>query len=51
MRNMNLTTYIQNMPEVRAAKQNQEFDFVAPLIILEGMKFYDEYLLKGVCQK
>ena len=51
MRNMNLTAYIQNMPEVRAANGRQEFDYVAPLIILEGMKFYDEYLLKGICQK
>jgi hypothetical protein len=38
------------MPEYRSAatqaKQNGEpFNFVAPIIILEGMKFYDETLL------
>jgi hypothetical protein len=49
-RNMGITGYVQNMPEYRSAatqaKQNGEpFNFVAPIIILEGMKFYDETLL------
>ncbi|MBR4325759.1 MAG: hypothetical protein IKP73_09570 [Bacteroidales bacterium] len=48
--NMNYNTYIKNLPEYRKASENggKAFDFVAPIIILEGMKFYDEYLLKGV---
>ncbi len=48
--NMNYNTYIKNLPEYRKASENvgKYFDFVAPIIILEGMKFYDEYLLKGV---
>ncbi|MDE6017194.1 MAG: hypothetical protein K2G85_00090 [Muribaculaceae bacterium] len=48
---MNIGQYIQNMPEFkRAAREKDQndgkFDFVAPIIILEGMKFYDDYLLK-----
>ena len=44
----NINTYIQNLPEVqKALRQGQgKFDYVAPIIILEGMKFYDEYLMK-----
>lgn len=48
-RNMNITGYVQNMPEFRAAQREAQsgnpFNFVAPIIILEGMKFYDETLL------
>ena len=51
--NMNMNNYIQNLPEYRAAKQtvrqnSTKFDFVMPIIILEGMKFYDDYLLNGI---
>lgn len=50
-REMNITAYVQNMPEFRAAQREagnggEPFSFVAPIIILEGMKFYDEVLLK-----
>ncbi|MDE6741233.1 MAG: hypothetical protein K2J58_02760 [Muribaculaceae bacterium] len=50
-RNMNITQYVQTTPEFMRAKreksQNKDkFDFVAPIIILEGMKFYDDHLLK-----
>lgn len=43
-----INTYIKNLPEVQKAfrKGQGEFDYVAPIIILEGMKFYDEYLMK-----
>ena len=47
-KNMNINGYIQALPEYRKAVQkgpNDKFDFVAPIIILEGMKFYDEVLL------
>lgn len=48
-KNMNITGYIQKLPEYRKAEENKrtnnKFDFVAPIIILEGMKFYDEILL------
>ena len=48
-KNMNINGYIQALPEYRKAFQdkgpNNKFDFVAPIIILEGMKFYDEILL------
>ena len=49
LREMNISSYVQNLPEYHMAKQNKGgFDFVAPIIVLEGMKFYDEYLLKGI---
>jgi hypothetical protein len=49
-REMNITGYVQNMPEFRSAtreaqQSGKHFDFVAPIIILEGMKFYDNTLL------
>ena len=50
-RNMSIISYVQNMPEFRSAesearRSGASFSFVAPIIILEGMKFYDETLLK-----
>lgn len=49
-RDMNITAYVQNMPEFRSAAREansggKPFSFVAPVIILEGMKFYDNTLL------
>lgn len=46
---MNIGQYITNLPDFRDAQSrkqggNGEFDYVAPIIILEGMKFYDDYL-------
>ena len=48
--NMNIGAYIANMPEFREAQKESdgEFDFVAPIIILEAMKFYDDHLLKSI---
>lgn len=50
-KNLNITGYIQNMPEYRAADNEtrtsqKPFDFVIPVIIAEGMKFYENSLLK-----
>lgn len=50
-RDMSISGYVQNMPEFRSAKREAQeggkpFSFVAPVIILEGMKFYDNTLLK-----
>lgn len=49
---MNINNYIKNLPEYYDAVQNVQpdrpFDFVAPIIILEGMKFYDDFLLPGI---
>ena len=48
-RQLQVVGYIQNMPEFRRAEaeaqRGQSFDFVAPIIFLEGMKFYDETLI------
>ena len=40
-----INTYIQNLPEMQKARRQNKFDYVAPIIILEGMKFYDEFLM------
>lgn len=52
-RNMNIVQYVQNCPEYIQAQRekshnNNKFDFVAPIIILEGMKFYDDYLIRNL---
>lgn len=49
-REMSISGYVQNMPEFRSATREaneggKPFGFVAPIIILEGMKFYDNTLL------
>lgn len=44
--NMNIVAYIKNTPEYQQATRARSFDFVAPILILEGMKFYDDFLLK-----
>ncbi|MCA9750426.1 MAG: hypothetical protein KC414_15050, partial [Romboutsia sp.] len=53
---MNINSYVKTLPEYYAAVESKQkgeskkFDFVAPIIILEGMKFYDDYLLKGIAK-
>lgn len=44
--NMRLKSYIENIPEYQLAKRSEEFDFEAPVIILEGMCFLDTILTK-----
>ena len=51
--NMCISEYIGNMPEFRAEQENvrngnQRFNFASPIIIIEGMKFYDEVLLNNL---
>lgn len=50
---MNIENYIKGIPEFIEAKkrkldEKKRFDYVAPLIILEGMKFFEKHLLKGI---
>lgn len=50
---MNIENYIKGEPDfIEAQKRKNEeqkkFDFVAPIIILEGMKFFEKHLLKGI---
>lgn len=50
---MNIENYIKAIPEFMEAqrkkdKEEKSFDFVAPIIILEGMKFFEKHLLKGI---
>ena len=50
---MNINAYIKNLPEYRTAIENKKlgkFDFVAPIIILEGMKFMEDVILKGIAK-
>lgn len=53
---MEMVSYIQKLPEFREAKNEDEkkdgkFDFVAPIIILEGMRFYEEVLINALANK
>lgn len=50
---MNIENYIKGEPDFIKAqnRKNQDqkaFDYVAPIIILEGMKFFEKHLLKGI---
>ncbi|TWR26793.1 hypothetical protein FPZ42_07075 [Mucilaginibacter achroorhodeus] len=50
---MNIENYIKAIPEFIAAsnrkqREQKKFDYVAPVIILEGMKFFEKHLLKGI---
>lgn len=50
---MNIENYIKSIPEFIEAKkrkldEQKKFDYVAPVIILEGMKFFEKHLLKGI---
>lgn len=50
---MNIENYIKGEPGfIRAQKRKhddqKDFDYVAPIIILEGMKFFEKHLLKGI---
>lgn len=52
---MNICGYVKNLPEFRQAEadalnNNAPFDFVAPIIVLEGKKFYETHLLKALTQ-
>ena len=55
-KNMDINSYIKSLPEYRKAIQRKgvdgsgKFDFVAPIIILEGMKFFDKVLLPKLRQ-
>jgi len=50
-KNMNISDYIKQMPEYKMAKRNTKgFDFVAPIIILEGMQFFENVILKKISQ-
>ncbi len=51
--NMNIESYIKADPDFieaqrRAKGEQKKFDYVAPIIILEGMKFLEAHLLKGI---
>lgn len=50
---MNIESYIRQDPDfIEAQKrkndEQKKFDYVAPIIILEGMKFFEKHLLKGI---
>lgn len=48
--NMNIKTFIKNTPEYLHAKRNEKFDYVAPILILEGEKFYNDFIMKNICK-
>jgi len=50
---MNIENYIKGEPDFieaqkRKMEEQKKFDYVAPIIILEGMKFFEKHLLKGI---
>lgn len=52
--NMNIGSYIRQLPEYKMAQESKQkegssaFDFVAPIIILEGMRFLEDVILKKI---
>ena len=46
LQNMDLLTFIKERPEFLHAKRAEQFDYVSPILILEGLKFYEDFLLK-----
>jgi hypothetical protein len=55
--NMNIGSYIKQLPEYKQAQDSKQkgdsqvFDFVAPIIILEGMKFLEDVIYKKIANK
>ena len=46
---MNISDYTRLLPEFKEAERNEnEFDYVAPIIILEGMQFFENVILKKI---
>lgn len=50
---MNIENYIKAIPEFieaqkRKYNEQKKFDYVAPVIVLEGMKFFEKHLLSGI---
>lgn len=48
LKDLGLLSYIRNTPEYLHAKRAEQFDFVSPILILEGSKFYKDFLLKNI---
>lgn len=51
LKNMQLLTFIHDTPEYKHAQRAETFDFVSPILILEGLKFYEDFLLKNIGQE
>ena len=55
--NMNIGSYIKQLPEYKQAQESKQkgdsqvFDFVAPIIILEGMKFLEDVIYKKIANR
>jgi hypothetical protein len=49
---MNIETFIKQDPDyIEATKRRvdkQKFDYVAPIFIMEGIKFFEERVLKAI---
>ena len=46
LQNMGLLSFIKERPEFLHARRAEQFDFVSPILIQEGLKFYEDFLLK-----
>ncbi|HMK04159.1 MAG TPA: hypothetical protein VK489_08210 [Ferruginibacter sp.] len=50
---MNIESYVKEDPDFieaqrRKKEEQKKFDYIVPIIILEGMKFFEKHLLKGI---
>jgi hypothetical protein len=48
---ISITSFIKDLQQYKDAQKNREFDYVAPIFILEGMKFYEDALIKIIQQR
>ena len=46
LQHMGLLSFIKERPEFLHARRAEKFDFVSPILIMEGLKFYEDFLLK-----
>ena len=48
LQNMGLLSFIKERPEFLHARRAEQFDYVSPILVLEGLKFYEDFLLKHI---
>lgn len=48
LQNMGLLSFIKECPEFLHARRAKQFDYVSPILVLEGLQFYEDFLLKNI---
>ncbi len=49
--NMNIAAFIKAQPDYIEACKNEEFDYVAPIFIMEGIKFFETKILRHISKR